>query len=167
MHVAERSNEWEVEPQIALSRWGEHWGRKNEVITPELHCIPSRTQVDWGQLSICIFTLGSCNILYTDSTWMHNEVHGARCQENHLPISSFSSGISSGSSSSSELITSLLESNVYKAGCQLRKIMLQSKRFQIIVNRFDEIELMQRIFKHWNLLLVATHEDTSITWIMW
>jgi len=66
---------------------------------------------------------------------MHNEVHGARRRENHLPISS-------DSSSSFELISSLLESNVNKAGCRLRKIMLQSKKIQIILNRFDEIEPM-------------------------
>jgi hypothetical protein len=60
---------------------------------------------------------------------MHNEICGARRKENNLLISSFLIGISSVSSSSSELNSSSPESFVDKARYQLRKRKLPSNRF--------------------------------------
>lgn len=68
---------------------------------------------------------------------MHNKIRGARKEENHLLISSFLMGISSVSSSSSELISSSPESGVNKARWQLRKESYQVTDFRLILNRYN------------------------------
>jgi hypothetical protein len=67
---------------------------------------------------------------------MNNRIHGARRKDNHLLSSSFLIGLSSVSSSSSELIiSSSPNSEVSKMAVKERN--LPGDRFQIILNRYN------------------------------